>query len=168
MHKLLRLSFSMLLLSCGAPATGLDGGDGGGSAGGSAVGGGVGGGSAGGSGVDGGACAAPTGLGRGQSWVRQNPMFISGLSVGMGAPPVAAVNGYYDDFHATATHLWANGLPVEATGWADAGHPGFRYVSWVDETGKSYNNALVLGGLAPLPGRIGYRWATSHKTCRSC
>jgi hypothetical protein len=103
------------------------------------------------------ACAAPTGLGRGLTWVRANPMMIAGLSVAMGSPSTAAVNEYFDGFHANAVHLWENGLPTEIGGWSAAGHAGFRYVSWVDAAGKSVANGQLLGGIAPLAGRIGYQ-----------
>ncbi len=102
-------------------------------------------------------CSAPASLGRGNAWVRQNPMLISGLSVAMGAPSVAAVNAYFDDFHANAVHLWENGLPNELGAWSAAGHEGFRYLSWVHRDGTSVDNAQVLGGMAPLPGRVGYQ-----------
>lgn len=103
------------------------------------------------------ACNAPTGLGRGVAWVRANPMMISGLSVVMGAPSSAAVTDYFDSFHATAVHLWENGLPTEMAGWAAPNHPGFRYISWVHKDGKSVANGQVLGGAPALPGRIGYQ-----------
>src|SRR5690606_31265849 len=59
------------------------------------------------------ACEAPKDLGRGVAWVRANPMMIAGLSVVMGAPASAAVTEYFDGFHATAPHVWENGLPAE-------------------------------------------------------
>jgi hypothetical protein len=102
-------------------------------------------------------CAAPAGLGRGLTWVRANPMMISGLSVVMGSASGAAVSDYFDVFHATAVHLWQTGIPTEIGTWAAASHAGFRYVSWVDADGKSSANGQVLGGMAPLPGRIGYQ-----------
>ncbi len=84
-------------------------------------------------------------------------MFISALSVVMGAPPATAVTEYFDAFHATGAHLWQTGLPVEIDGWLDAGHPGFRYVTWVDQNGNSSANGQRLGGVAPRAGRIGYQ-----------
>jgi len=103
------------------------------------------------------ACVTPTGLSRGRAWVRQNPPFVAGLVVATGAPTVAAVNDYFDAFHANAVHLWASGLPTEIAGWSAAGHAGFRYVSWVQADGTSTSNGMALGGAAPLPGRIGYQ-----------
>jgi hypothetical protein len=103
------------------------------------------------------ACPAPSTLGRGLAWVRSNPMMISGLSVVMGAPSATAVNEYFDGFHATAAHVWENGLPTEVAGFAAANNPRFRYISWLHKDGKSISNNQVLGGAAALPGRIGYQ-----------
>jgi hypothetical protein len=102
-------------------------------------------------------CAAPAALSPGLAWVRSNPMMISGLAVVMGSPSPTAVSDYFDLFGATAVHLWATGLPNEIAGWSQAHHPGFRYVSWVQEDGTSLVNAQLLGGAPPLPGRIGYQ-----------
>lgn len=102
------------------------------------------------------ACEPPA-LGRGAAWVRANPMMISGLSVVMPAPSAAEVGEYFDGFGATAVHLWETGLPAELAGFAAAGHPAFRYISWVDRDGSSRANGVLLGGAAPLPGRIGYQ-----------
>jgi hypothetical protein len=103
------------------------------------------------------ACNPPSGLGRGLTWVRENPMMISGLSTAMGSPSAQAVTEYFDGFHATAAHVWENGLPAEIAGFAAANHPGFRYVSWVHRDGTSLQNSQVLGGAPSLPGRIGYQ-----------
>jgi hypothetical protein len=84
-------------------------------------------------------------------------MMVSGLAVVMGSPPSPAVNDYFDVFHANAVHLWQTGLPTEVAGWSAPNHAGFRYVAWVDADGKSSANGLLLGGAAPLPGRIGYQ-----------
>ncbi|MCP4625527.1 MAG: hypothetical protein GY850_18730, partial [bacterium] len=95
---------------------------------------------------------------RGTDWVRNNPMFISGLTVSMGEPPVDFVDAYFDDFHATAAHLWADGLPLEADAWAAAEHPDFRFVSWLNNHGDSMENGELLGGYTPnAAGRIGYQ-----------
>ena len=95
---------------------------------------------------------------RGQQWVRDNPMFISGLTVSMGEPPADFVFTYFDDFHATATHLWLDGLPWEVDAWAAAGHADFRFVSWVLNDGTSVADAELLGGYpADAPGRIGFQ-----------
>lgn len=100
----------------------------------------------------------PTPLPRGLAWVRSNPMFISGLTVGMGAPPKAFVDQYYDAFHANATHLWANGLPNEIQGWHDASRTDHRYVAWVQNDGTSVDGGQLMGGMsAALAGRIGYQ-----------
>lgn len=103
------------------------------------------------------ACPEPTGLGRGLTWVRTHPMMISAISVAMGEPDTAAVAAYFTGFHANTVHVWENGLPAEIAGWSAAGQPGFRYLSWVDVDGTSVANRQVLGGAAPLPGRIGYQ-----------
>lgn len=84
-------------------------------------------------------------------------MMISGLSVFMGPPSAAAVTEYFDVFHATAAHVWENGLPTEIAGFAAANHPSFRYISWVHKDGKSVENDQVIGGAPSLPGRIGYQ-----------
>ncbi len=102
------------------------------------------------------ACVTPSGLGRAATWVRANPMFISGLSVGLGAPNAAAVTDYFDLFHASAVHLWENGMPAEIVGWSDATNPR-AWVSWTHFDGTSVANAQVLGGIPPPPGRIGYQ-----------
>lgn len=95
---------------------------------------------------------------RGMQWVRDNPMFVSALTVSMGAPPAAFVNAYYDDFHANATHLWADGLMDEVNGWAVPGRSDFRFVSWTANNGCSAANGHVAGGYAGSPaGRIGYQ-----------
>jgi hypothetical protein len=85
-------------------------------------------------------------------------MFVSALTVSMGSPPAAFVNAYYDDFHANATHLWADGLLNEVNGWAAPGRADFRFVSWVMANGCSADNWQVAGGYAGSPaGRIGYQ-----------
>ena len=91
-------------------------------------------------------------------WVRDNPMFVSALTVSMGAPPAAFVNAYYDDFHANATHLWADGLMDEVNGWAAPGRGDFRFVSWTMADGRSAGNLQIAGGYNGTPaGRIGYQ-----------
>lgn len=91
-------------------------------------------------------------------WTRTNPAFISGINVSMGAPPAGFVNTYYNQFHATAVHLWAKGLPDTVDGWEAARSGGFRFVSWVNENGVSSANGQVIGGIpADRRGRIGYQ-----------
>lgn len=106
---------------------------------------------------DGGTAQCPSPTGRGLTFVRQNPMLISGLSVVMGEPTAAHVNAYYDDFGANAVHLWETGLPDEISAWHAAGRDDFRYITWVHKDGTSLANGEVLGGIEPLPGRIGYQ-----------
>ncbi len=99
----------------------------------------------------------PSALPRGIAWVRNNPMFISGLCVSTGPPSAAAVHEYYDEFHATAAHLWNDGITSALPGWEAANHPDARWLSWVRDNGTAFNNE-VIGGLAPNhPGRIGYQ-----------
>lgn len=43
-------------------------------------------------------------------------MFLSALTVRMGSPPQAFVYAYFDDFNATAVHLWEWGLPDAMNG----------------------------------------------------
>jgi hypothetical protein len=85
-------------------------------------------------------------------------MFVSALTVSMGPPPAAFVNAYYDDFHANATHLWADGLPNEVNGWAAPGRSDFRFLSWTMADGRSADNFQIAGGYNGTPaGRIGYQ-----------
>ena len=56
---------------------------------------------------------------RGWDWVRDNEMFISGLTVRMGPPTAAAVERYFDDFNANAVHLWEQGLPTAMNAWRE-------------------------------------------------
>jgi len=106
--------------------------------------------------------AAEDGIGpdlpRGLAWVRTHPMFLSGLTVQMDPPPASAVNVYFDDLHANAVHLWETGLPTRMDGWREAGHPDFRFVSWVAHNGTSHDGGEVIGGYpADTPGRIGFQ-----------
>jgi len=97
-------------------------------------------------------------LPKGLAWTRSNPMFISALSVSIGAPTVAQANEYFDDFNANAVHTWGKGLPDAISGWSAANHPEFRWVAWVDNYGKSLANQQVIGGVGANPaGRIGYQ-----------
>lgn len=98
-----------------------------------------------------------SGLSRGLAWVRTNPMFISGLAVSVPQPSAEQVREYFDEFHANAVHLWSNGLPNQISNWNDAGHPEFRWVSWVSKDGTSVDGGQLLGGAQRLPGRIGYQ-----------
>jgi hypothetical protein len=102
-------------------------------------------------------------LSRGLAWVRQNPMFISALTVDMGAPPAAAVDEYFDTFNATAAHLWASGLPAEVDGWR-AARPGARWLSWVQFDGTNPAGVVLGGYPANAPGRIGYQIGDEPQT----
>ena len=100
-------------------------------------------------------------------WTRNNPVFLSGINVSMGAPPAGFVNAYYDQFHATAVHLWADGMPTEVDGWAAVRPGSFRFVSWLNNNGVSSSNGLILGGKpANTPGRIGFQ--IGDEPSRSC
>ncbi len=97
---------------------------------------------------------------RGVQWVRDNPMFISGLTVQMPAPSSTQLDEYFDDFGATAVHLWELGLPARMDGWeaAAAGRSDYRWLSWTHSDGTSLVNGDVIGGYAAgKPGRIGYQ-----------
>ena len=114
----------------------------------------------------------PPKMTRGLLWVRKNPMFISGLNVSMGEPPARFVQAYFNKFHATAVHLWADGLPREMDAWADAGYRKFRFVSWLQYDGTSADGGKLIGGYAPgAPGRIGYQvgdepaWGCPSRQC---
>jgi hypothetical protein len=97
-------------------------------------------------------------LSRGLKWVRNNKMFISGLTVTMGAPPTNAVADYHNMFNASAVHLWQKGLPTAINGWMQYGGAGTRWVSWVRDDGTSHDVNKVIGGLTANPvGRIGYQ-----------
>jgi hypothetical protein len=85
-------------------------------------------------------------------------MFISGLNVHVRNVTSAQAAEYYDDFHATGTHTWENGLPTGIDEWTAAGHPDLRWVSWVDADGTSRENGQLIGGYpANAPGRLGYQ-----------
>ncbi len=104
-------------------------------------------------------------LPRGLKWVRNNPMFISGLTVSMGAPTAAAVSDYFSSFKANAVHLWETGLPTELAGWRKYGGASTRFLSWVYKNGKSLSGGKVIGGLAAnTPGRIGYQISDEPRT----
>ncbi len=103
-------------------------------------------------------CEPPSGLSRGVAWVRDNPMFISGLTPTVGTPTVGDVAEYFDGFAANSVHLWQDGLPTELNGWAAAGQSDFRFFSWVGDSGASTANQQIIGGIAAnAPGRIGYQ-----------
>ncbi len=106
---------------------------------------------------DGGACVPPPGLTRGAQWVRSNPVAISGLIPGMGAPSAANVSDYFDVFGATATHFWADGLPTNEAAWSAVGHSAYRFITWTQANGNSPGTGQVVGGVPGLPGRIGYQ-----------
>ena len=42
-------------------------------------------------------------------------------------------DGYFDDFHANAVHLWQFGVPSAMNGWR-AARPGARWLSWLPST----------------------------------
>lgn len=104
-------------------------------------------------------CPPPANVGRAEAWVRTNPMFISGLVPGMLAPNTAEVLTYYDQFNATATHLWMDGIPAITDGWGAANHPAYRFVAWTTSDATMVGGmGLPLGGHpANAPGRIGYQ-----------
>ncbi len=98
----------------------------------------------------------PDGLSRGWVYVRTHAPFVTGLTVSTAPTGAAAVLRYFDDFNASAVHLWATGAPNEVASWQVAGTR--DWVSWVDEDGKSAANGQILGGLPPdSPGRIGFQ-----------
>ena len=100
-------------------------------------------------------------------WVRKNPIFLSGINISMGTPHAGFVNVYYDQFHATAVHLWADGLPTEADGWAAVRPGAFRFVSWLNKDGVSAANGQIIGGKpANSPGRIGFQ--IGDEPARNC
>ena len=95
---------------------------------------------------------------RGADWVYDNPLLITGLSMEMPAPNDAHMATYFDDFGASAAHLWTTGLPNRMDAWRAAGGGGMPYVAWVDHNGMSTDNGLLVGGYpADVPGRIGYQ-----------
>ncbi len=51
----------------------------------------------------------PPPMTRGLKWVRNNPMFISALTVSMGNPPSDFVNEYFNRFNANAVHYGKTG-----------------------------------------------------------
>jgi hypothetical protein len=97
-------------------------------------------------------------LPRGLKWVRNNPMFVSGLVTSMKAPSASAVTDYFSGFKANALHLWETGLPTELDGWRKHAGASMRFVSWVHKDGTSHTNKKLIGGLpANSPGRIGFQ-----------
>ncbi len=107
----------------------------------------------------------PPPMTRGLKWVRNNPMFISALTVAMGNPPSDFVNEYFNRFNANAVHLWQNGLPEEMDAWKKAGNRRFRFVSWVLPDGTSEHNRELIGGYpADKKGRIGYQIGDEPRT----
>ncbi|MGK0361594.1 MAG: hypothetical protein ACI9U2_003912 [Bradymonadia bacterium] len=106
----------------------------------------------------------PEDLGRGLRWVRDNPTFISALTVRMGAPPAAFVDAYFDDFNANAVHLWATGVPTAMNAWR-AARPGARWLAWLLDDGTSADGGAVLGGYAAnTAGRIGWQIGDEPRT----
>lgn len=118
------------------------------------------------SGGDAGQAAAPPPDwpdGRGWRWVRTHPMFISGLTVRMGSPPRHAVDRYFDDFGASAIHLWETALPDELEGWL--AHRPAPWLTWLHADGTNVVNGRVIGGYpAAAPGRIGYQIGDEPRT----
>lgn len=91
---------------------------------------------------------------RGWDWVRSNETFVSAMATRMGAPPQAAVDRYYDDFGATAAHLWAAGVPTASAGWYGARPT--RWLAWFNSDGTSAETNTFMGG--PVQdGRLGYQ-----------
>ena len=78
-------------------------------------------------------------LPRGLAWVRSNRMFISALTVSTGPPTAAQVSEYYDEFNATAAHMWNDGITNQLPGWQSAAHPSGRWLSWVENHGTAFN-----------------------------
>lgn len=106
--------------------------------------------------------ALPTG--RGLDWVHENPMFLSALTVSMGAPSASFASAYLDDFNATAVHLWQDGVPTEMDGWRTQ-RPGVPFVVWLRDDGTSLDGREVLGGYGPgVAGRIGYQVGDEPRT----
>lgn len=100
-------------------------------------------------------CEEPTNLGRGRAWVRNNPLFISGLTASMDAPTPAARDDYFGDFGATSAHVWLDGLPSKVQAWSDSGTN--RFLAWTRNDGTAFNNEVIGGLTANLPGRIGFQ-----------
>jgi len=104
-------------------------------------------------------------LGRGLRWVRENPMFISGLSVQMPSPDAAYVSTYLDEFGANAVHLWVTGLPHRMDGWREGGGADTRFVAWLLDDGTSADGGALVGGYpGDVPGRIGYQVGDEPRT----
>jgi len=99
----------------------------------------------------------PPQLPRGLNWVRNNPMFLSGLSVSTGTPTSAQASDYFNGFQATAAQFWNDGLPDVMAGWQAATPNTIRWVSWVDDHGKGKNGQVIGGVSKNPPGRIGYQ-----------
>jgi len=106
-----------------------------------------------------------TDRGRGMEWVRGHRMFVSGLSIATPAPTETHVATYFDEFNASAVHLWATGLPERMDAWRRAGGGGTPFVSWIQDDGTSPANGRLLGGYdANEPGRIGFQIGNSPQS----
>jgi len=69
---------------------------------------------------------------------------------------------YFDDFGATALHLWATGLPDQLTSWSPDSSR--AWVSWVNNDGTGANGQVIGGLGADPPGRIGYQVGDEPRT----
>jgi hypothetical protein len=98
----------------------------------------------------------PDGIARGWEYIRTNPPFISGLIPTMGNVTPAVIDRYFNEFDATAVHLWNDGLAGPVNSWRQNGDVPF--VSWLNNDGTPHANHEPLGGMpANIPGRIGYQ-----------
>ncbi len=100
-------------------------------------------------------CTEPSNLTRGQTWVRNNPLFVSGLTTSMPAPTAGQKSTYFDDFNANAAHIWLDGLPSKTLAWSSEGAN--RFLSWTRNDGTAFNGQVIGGIPANTPGRIGFQ-----------
>ncbi|MDX1746523.1 MAG: hypothetical protein R3324_11350, partial [Halobacteriales archaeon] len=95
---------------------------------------------------------------RGLQWVRNHPMFVSGLTVQVDGVDAPFVHAYYDDFGANAIHLWETGVPHRLADWLAVPRSDHRWLTWLRADGRTWTNEQIAGGMAPgAPGRIGYQ-----------
>ncbi len=101
--------------------------------------------------------------GRGWEWTRKNQPFISSLVVFMDPVPQNEVDKYYNDFGATAGHLWQFAAPVRLDDWRAKSNDK-PWLAWTTFDGKSQNEQIIGGYPANVPGRIGWQVGDEPRT----
>jgi len=103
-------------------------------------------------------------LTRGEVYVRNHEMMVSGLVVQINKPTKTFVDDYLDLFNANTIHLWLTGLNGELRDWHKH-RPQTPYIAWVDNKGYPYGGKQVIGGLpANYKGRVAYQVGDEPRT----